>query len=71
MSRALYTPGAAAQTAINRREDETDLELARADAALDREEQDLAEDLWAIEYAAEDALEARRDADRDEAGWDL
>lgn len=68
MSHATYTPDAAVQAAANRREDETELELARADAALDREEQDLAEDLWAIEYAAEDALEARRDADRDERG---
>lgn len=68
MSRALYTADAAAQTAINRQLDEAELEFARADAALDREEQDLAEDMWAIEYAAEDALEARRDADRDERG---
>lgn len=66
MSRALYTPDTAVQTAANRREDETELELARADAALDREEQDLQDDYWAIEWAAEDALEARRDAARDE-----
>lgn len=67
----MYSPDAAVQTAAHRREDEAERELARADAALDREEQELADDLWAIEYAAEDALEARRDQDRDERGWDL
>ena len=41
-------------------------ELAIAEAALDREERELAEDLWADEWAAEDALEARRDMARDE-----